>query len=105
MGNNNNNNNNAIPVDHRANIKENEKRDNYSDLVRKLKMLWNMKVMVTPIVIGTLGTVPKGMVRGLEELEIEGRAEIFQTTALLRSYRILRRILGTLGDLLSLRLQ
>ena len=60
-----------------------------------------MKVTVIPIVFGALGTVPKG----LEELEITVRIETIQTTALLRSARILRRVLKTRVDLLSLRLQ
>ena len=30
-----------------------------------------MYVMVIPIVIGILGTIPNGLVQGLEELEIE----------------------------------
>ena len=61
--------------------------------------------MVIPIVIGALGTVPKGLVKVLEEMEIGGRAETIQTTILLRSTRILRRVLETWEDLLSLRLQ
>ena len=52
-----------------------------------------MRVTVIPIVIGVLGTVSKGLERGLEELEIEGRIETMQTTALLRSVRILRKVL------------
>ena len=56
-------------------IKENEKRDKYLDFARELKKLWNMKAMVIPIVIGAFGTVPRCLLRGLEELEIEGRAE------------------------------
>ena len=52
-----------------------------------------MKLTVIPVVIGTLGTVPKGLERGLEELEIRERIEIIETTALLRSTRILRRVL------------
>ena len=32
------------------------------------------------IVTGILGTVPKGLERGLEELEIRGRIETIQTT-------------------------
>ena len=43
-----------------------------------------------PLVIGALGTVFKGLIRGLKEKEIEGRAETIQTTALLRLARILR---------------
>ena len=40
-------------------LKECEKRDKYLDLARELKRLWNMKVTIIPIVIGTLGTITK----------------------------------------------
>ena len=63
-----------------------------------------MKVMIVPIVIGAFGTVTKGSVKGLEDMEIGGRVETIQTTALLRTSRILRRVLETCGDLLSLKL-
>ena len=43
-----------------------------------------MKVMMIPFVTGELGTVPKGLVKGLEDLGIEGQAETIQTTALLK---------------------
>ena len=49
-------------------------------------------ILLIIIVIGAFGTVTKGMVRGLEELEIGGRAETIQTRILLRLTRILRRI-------------
>ena len=32
-----------------------------------------MKVKVIPIVIGALVTIPKGLVKGLEDLEIRGQ--------------------------------
>ena len=51
-----------------------------------------MKVTIIPIVIGTLGTVTKGLVQGLQDFEITERAENIQTTALLRSARILIRV-------------
>ena len=60
------------------------------------------KVTVIQIVIGALGTVTKRLVKGLEDLEITGRVETIQTTPLLRSTRLLRRVLETRGDLLSL---
>ena len=41
-------------------MKENTSQ-NYLDLARELKKLWNIKVTVVPIVIGTLGMVPKGL--------------------------------------------
>ena len=64
-----------------------------------------MKVTIVPIVIGALGTITKGLLRGLEDLEIGGRTETIQTIALLRTAGILRRVLETWGDLLSLKLQ
>ena len=42
-----------------------------------------MKVTIIPIVIGAFGAVTKGLVQGLEDLEITGRVETIQTTALL----------------------
>ena len=96
---------NGVPVDHRIKLKECEKKDKYLDLARKLKKLWNMQVTIIPIVIGTFGTVTKGLLKGLEDLEVGGRVETIQTPALLRTVRILRRVLETRGDLLSLRLQ
>ena len=45
------------------------------------------------IVIGALGTVPKGLEKGLEELEIGGRTKTIQTTTVQSSARILRRVL------------
>ena len=64
-----------------------------------------MNVTIVPIVIGVLGTVTKGILKGLEDLEVGGWVETIQTTALLRTARILRRILETWGDLLSIKLQ
>ena len=95
----------AVPADHRMKLKECEKRDKYLDLARELKKLWNMKVTIIPIVIGAFGTVTKGLLKGLEDLEVGDRVETIQTTALLKTARILRRVLKTWGDLLSLRLQ
>ena len=73
----------AVPADHKVKIKENK---NYLDLARELEKLWSMKVTVIPIVIGVLGTIPKGLVRGMEELEIGGRAEAIATIALVIKY-------------------
>ena len=52
-----------------------------------------MKETVMRIVIGALGTLPKWLVEGVEDLEIRGQVETIQTTTLLRSARILRRVL------------
>ena len=64
-----------------------------------------MQVTIIPIVIGAFGTVTKGLLKELEDLVVGGRVETIQTTALLRTVRILRRVLETWGGMLSLRLQ
>ena len=88
----------AVPANHRIKLKEYEKRDKYLDLARELKKLWNTKVTIIPILIGAVGTVTKGLLKGLEDLEVGGRVETIQTTALLKTARILRRVLETRGD-------
>ena len=54
-----------------------------------------MKVTIIPIVIGTFGTATKRLLKGLEDLDVGGRVETIQMTALLRTARILRRVLET----------
>ena len=69
-------------------LKECEKKDKYLDLARELKKLWIMKVTIVLIVIGALGTVTKGLLESLEDLEAGGQVETIQMTALLRTARI-----------------
>ena len=52
-----------------------------------------MKVTIILIVIGTFGTVTKRLIQGLEDLKIIDRVETIQTTAFVRTGRILRRVL------------
>ena len=82
----------AVPADHRIKLKECEKKEKYLDLARELKKLWNIKVTIIQIVIGAFGTVTKGLLKGLEDLEVGGRVETIQTIALLKTARILRRV-------------
>ena len=85
----------AVPADHRMKLKECEKKDKYLDFARELKKLWNMQVTIILIVIGAFGTVTKGLLKGLEDLEVGRWVETIQTTALLRKARLLRRVLET----------
>ena len=77
----------SVPADHSV------KRDKYLNLTRELKKLWNMKVTVIPIVSNAHGAFTKGFVKGLDDLEIRGRVETVQSTALVRSAKILRSVL------------
>ena len=83
----------AVLADNSLKIKESEKSDKCFDLARELKKLWNMKVTVIQIVIGTPGMVFKSVEKGLQEWETRERIKTIQTTALLRLARILRKVL------------
>ena len=50
---------------------------------------------IIPIVMDVFETVTKELPKELEDLEVGGRLETIQTTALLRTARILRRVLET----------
>ena len=91
----------AVPADHRIKLKE----ISTLTLLENWKKIRNMKVTIVPIVIGAFGTVSKWLLKGLEDLEIGGWVETTQTTALLKTARILRRVLETWWNLLSLNLQ
>ena len=54
-----------------------------------------MKVTVIPVVIGKLGTIHTGLIKGVENLEIRGQVKTILTV------RILRRVLETWEDFLS----
>ena len=61
----------TVPADLRKKRKQNKKIYKYLDLARELNVQWNMRMKVILIATGALGTVSKGLERGLEELETE----------------------------------
>ena len=64
-----------IQADHRIKLKESSKKDKYLDLGRELKKLWNMKVTTIPSMNDAFGTVTKGLLNGLDYLEVGRRVE------------------------------
>ena len=85
----------VIPVDRRVKLKNGETEIN----------TWTLLETVIPIVAGARGTILKGLVKGLKDLETRRQEETILTIVLLRSARILRRVLETRGDVLYLKLQ
>ena len=71
----------AVLADHRVKLKESEKKDKYLDLTMEQKKLWNMKATVVPVVICALGTITKGLVHGVKDLEICGQVATIQIKA------------------------
>jgi len=85
----------AIPGDSRLAHKVNEKRDKYTDLKIEVQRMWNMRAVVMPLVIGTLGSVSVCLAENLHTLNIFYRTLIpkLQKSVLLSSCHILRRFL------------
>ena len=60
----------AVPEDARVELKKKEKIGKYQDLARE-----SIKRRVVPIVVGALGTIPKGLVGHLESLGVPYQEE------------------------------
>ena len=80
---------------HHQTVVRKTQRKGCNNLARELKKMWNRQVTIIPIVIGAFRTVTKGLLRGLEVLEVGGWVGTIQMTALLRTAKILRRVLET----------
>ena len=83
----------AIPVDSRFQKKEKEKIEKYQDLRRELQKIWNLRVKIIPLVVGSLGAIDKQFGNRLKETGITAEKGQFQKTVLLGTARILRKVL------------
>ena len=64
----------AVPADHSIKLKEREMKDKYLDLTRELKKnygIWRWRLYQS--LLGAFGTITKGLLKGLEGLEVGGR--------------------------------
>ena len=82
-----------VPRDSRIEEKEKDKREKYQGLGRELHKIWNVKVKILPLVVGSLGAIPKQFGNRLKQIGITvGTAQV-QKTVLLGKARILRKVL------------
>ena len=83
----------AVPGDTRIEEKEKDRKGKYQDLGRELQKMWNVKVKTIPLVVGSLGAIPKQFDNRLKQIGITvGTAQV-QKTVLLGTARILRKVL------------
>ena len=83
----------AVPGDSRIEEKKKDKIEKYQDLGKELQKIWNVKVKIIPLVLGSLGAIPKQFGNRLKQIGIiVGTAEV-QNTVLLGRARILRTVL------------
>ena len=83
----------AIPYDTRVDDKEVENIEEYLDLARELKKVWNIRVIVVPLVAGAMGTPVKELERRLKTIGIETKITELQKTVLIHTSRILRKVI------------
>ena len=83
----------AIPGDSRVAEKVTEKHQRYTDLKIELQKMWMMRVVIIPLVLGTLGTVPLCLAQHLKTLNIyyHGLIPKMQKNVLLSACHIIRR--------------
>ena len=95
----------ANPGDCRICEKEIEKIEKYQNLKRELKRLWSLKkVEVVPVVVGALGCISKGFSGWIDTLGITLNVRMVQKSVLLRTARILRKVLDMEGESILLAL-
>ena len=74
----------AVPADRHVKDKEIEKIDKYQDLCLEIQQLWNMRTIVVPVVVGTLGVVSTHFKHHTKKLDLPNWIILLlQKTALL----------------------
>ena len=79
----------AVTGDSRIEEKEKDNIAKHQDLERELQKMWNVKVNIIPLLVGSLGTIPKQFGNRLKQIGVT--AETAQV--LLGTARILRKVL------------
>ena len=80
----------AVPGDSRIGEKEKVKIEIYQDLGRELRKIWNVKVKIILLVVGSLGAIPTQFGNRLKQIGITVGTTQVQKTVLLGMARILR---------------
>ena len=84
----------SVPWDKNVQVKEQEKIDKYVPLAKDLTKVRKMSTRMVPVVIGGLGLVPPNLLGHLKALGIPDIIGSLQTTAIIGTYNILRKVLN-----------
>ena len=74
-------------------VDKKDKIEKYQELGRELQKIWNIKVKIIPLVVGSLGVIPKQFRNRLKQIGITAGTAQVQKTVLLGTARILRKVL------------
>ena len=83
----------AVPGNNRIEEKEGDKIEKYQDLGRELQKIWNVKVKIIALVLGSLGGIPKQFSNRLKQIGITvGKVQV-EKIVLLGTAKILIKVL------------
>ena len=68
----------AIPADRNVVQKEAEKKLKYKSLCIGIKRMWNLKCMITPVIIGAVGIVTRSLRKHLEAVPGKHSIDLLQ---------------------------
>ena len=83
----------AVPGDIRIEENEKEKIEKHQDPRRELQKICNVRVKIIPLVVGSLGAIPKQFGNRLKETGITAELWQVQKTVLLGTAGVLRKVL------------
>ena len=83
----------AVPGDSRIEKKEKDKIEKHQVLGKELQKKWDVKVNIIPLVVGSLGGIPKQFGNRLKQIGITIGITQVQKRVLLGTTRILRKVL------------
>ena len=83
----------AVPGDSRVEEKDKDKMEKYEDLETELQKIWNFQVNIIPLVVGSLGAIPKQFGNRLKQTSITAGTGQVQKTVLIGPAKILRKVL------------
>ena len=69
------------------------RKKKYQELQRELQKIWNIKLKIIPLVVSSLGAIPKQFGNRLKQIGIVALTAQVQKTILLGTARILRKVL------------
>ena len=80
----------------RVELNEHEKVDDYNQLNREVKKIWNLTyVSIVSIIVRALGITPKNLKNWLGKLELKISTELSQKAVLLRTGKTVGKVLET----------
>jgi hypothetical protein len=83
----------AVPGDRNVIKKEAEKILEYKDRTIEIQRMWHVKTNVIPVIIGATGTISKSFRKYLSNVPGIHEVKELQTTAILGTAHILRKVL------------